>query len=245
MNKLAVSIRRLRYEIRNVIADYPPVYLPLARLKSGTPAAQVVEDDTGLTIEAWPRSGNTFAEQAFRMAQTCPVKLAHHFHAPAQVMAAARRGLPVLVIVRDPVDAACSFVIREPAITLQQALRSWIRFHARILPYRDQYLVATFGQVTTDFGRVVRRLNSRFGTGFGVFEHTPENVEACFGAIENNNRQRFGGGRIVETGIARPSAARQSRKRGLEAELDTDGMSPLVRRARELHGRYRAWAGDE
>lgn len=245
MNDLALGIRRLRYEIRNVIADYPPVYLPLARLKSGTPAAQVVEDDTGLTIEAWPRSGNTFAEQAFRMAQPRPVKLAHHFHAPAQVIAAARRGLPVLVIVRDPVDAACSFVIREPAITLQQALRSWIRFHVRIMPYRDRYLVATFAQVTTDFGRVMRRVNARFGSGFGVFEHTPENVEACFGAIESNNRQRFGGGRIVETGIARPSAARQSRKHALETELKTGELSPLVYRARGLYGQYRAWAGDE
>ena len=244
MNNLQLGIRRLRYEVRNLIADYPPVYLPLARLKSGTPAAQVVDDATELLIEAWPRSGNTFAEQAFRMSQRGEVRLAHHFHAPAQVIAAVARKLPVLVIVRDPVDAVCSFVMREPAIGLHQALRGWIRFHIRIMDYDYGYLTATFGQVTSDFGRVTRRLNRRFGTRFGVFQHNPANVEACFSAIERNNRQRFGGGQIVESGIARPSAARQSRKRHIEDALGEEPLAQLVRRARELYACYRSRADD-
>lgn len=244
MNNLERSLRRIRYEVRNIIADYPPVYLPLARLKSGTPAAQVVDKNTQLLIEGWPRSGNTFAEQAFRMSQTREVKLAHHFHAPAQVMAAVRRRLPVLVIIRDPVDSVCSFVIRENAITLDQALRSWIRFHDRIMHCRREFVTATFEQVTADFGQVMRRVNRRFDTGFDLFEHTPENVENCFRVIEENNRRRFGGGKIVETGIARPSTARQSSKRTLEDALKSEKLSPLVRQAREIYGRYQAWASD-
>lgn len=244
MNYLQQQLRRLRYEVRNIIADYPPVYLPLARLKSNSDAAQIVDNDTQLLIEGWPRSGNTFAEQAFRMSQPFPVRFAHHFHAPAQVIAAVGRSLPILLLVREPTDAVCSFVIRETALSLNQALRSWIRFYESVFDYRDGYVVATFDQVTTDFGRVMARVNSRYRTDFGIFRHTDENVKHCFRLIEANNRQRFGKGSIVETGIARPSDARAVQKRELLHELSSASLAPLVRQARELYGFYRMWASN-
>lgn len=239
-----LQLRRIRYEVRNIIADYPPVYIPLARLKSGTSAAQVVNDDTQILIEGWPRSGNTFAEQAFRMSQPMPVRLAHHFHAPAQVIAAVRRGLPTLVLVRNPVDSVCSFVIRETAVTLTQALRSWLRFHEGIMDFRHDYIIGTFDQVTTDFGKVIQRVNTHFGTGFGIFDHTPENAQRCFGIIEANNKARFGNGTIVETGIARPSPVREAQKNYLQNELKAKSLQPLLNRARQVHENFVAWAVD-
>lgn len=242
---LKLRLHRARYEVRTILADHPSLYLPLARLKSRPPATQTVEADTDILIEGWPRSGNTFAEQAFRLAQQRPVNVAHHFHAPAQVIAAARMGLPTLIVVRNAIDSICSFLIRDSALSPEQALRSWIRFHARILPYRHGYVTATFEQVTGDFGRVTERINARFNTGFSAFRHTPENVEKCFSIIEENNRIRFGGGRIVESGISRPSSTRAPQKTKVREKLETIQLQPLLERADEIYAQFRVCAGHD
>ena len=49
-------------------------------------------------------------------------------------------------------------------------------------------MIATFEQVTTDFGEVINAINARFGTGFSLFEHTQDNVRRCFELIEHRSR---------------------------------------------------------
>ena len=41
---------------------------------------------------------------------------------------------------------------------------SWIRFYTHILPYRDGFALGMFDDIVADYGRVIRRLNERFGT---------------------------------------------------------------------------------
>src|SRR5439155_1547547 len=81
-------------------------------------------------IEADPRSGMTLAVVAFEMARTRQVQVACHVHAPAQVIEAARRRIPALVLVREPEPTILSFVIRHPYVSMRQALRGYVRFYA-------------------------------------------------------------------------------------------------------------------
>ncbi|HEX5250083.1 MAG TPA: hypothetical protein VFW14_10500 [Gaiellales bacterium] len=163
-----------------------PSYLAYSRRRH--PLA-VLRAETELVIEAYPRSANTFSAVAFQTSQPGPVRLAHHLHAPAQIVAGARRGIPVLVPVRRPRDCAISVAIRSPYVSLAQALEAYRRFHEAILAYRDACQVALFEDVTTDFGRVVETLNAKFGTGYVPFAHTPENVERVYALIEERARQ--------------------------------------------------------
>ena len=48
----------------------------------------LVDGGTQMVIEGFPRSGNTFAVFAFRHAQRRDIRVAHHLHAPAQVIRA-------------------------------------------------------------------------------------------------------------------------------------------------------------
>jgi hypothetical protein len=162
-----------------------PSYLAYSRRRH--PLA-VLRPETELVIEAFPRSANTFSAVAFQVSQPRPVRLAHHLHAPAQIVAAARRGLPVLVPVRHPRDCAISIAIRSPHVSLSESLDAYRRFHEAILPYRGACQVAPFEDVTTDFGRVVEALNAKFGTGYVPFDHTPENVERVYALIEERAR---------------------------------------------------------
>src|SRR2546422_7828125 len=88
-------VRRARYEVRDLLSGYPRLYLSLARWRHGTGGgAEAVGDRTEMMIEGYPRSGNTFAVAAFRLAQQRPVIVAHHLHSPAQVLEAVRRRIP-------------------------------------------------------------------------------------------------------------------------------------------------------
>jgi hypothetical protein len=197
------------------------------------------------------------------------VRLAHHLHAPAQIAAAARRGVPVLVPVRHPRDCAISIAIRSPHVSLTQALVAYRRFHEAVLPHRDACQVALFEDVTTDFGRVVEALNAKFGTGYVPFEHTPENVERVWALIEERAhqpvyapvihayicglitrdqleeaRRRAGpsagnGAARVERRVARPS----SERRGLQEQLGERYRAAGLARHREAaESAYRRFA---
>lgn len=229
-------LARGRYGFRVRIAHLPAIYLPMAARKrrmvgldGDRDAATPVVMATQLVMEAFPRSGNTFAYAALRSVEP-KLEIAHHLHAPAQLIAAARMGKPALVIVRQPRDAVLSFLLRHPELGTRQALDAWIAFHEKLRPWEDSLVVATFDQVTSDFGRVIARVNGRFGTSLAVFEHTPGNVAACFAAIEARNAKRFGAGAVQESGVARPSAERQRNKADTEARWERAVRA--VRRAR-------------
>jgi hypothetical protein len=261
-----LALRRARYELRTVAADYPSIYLPLARRAHAAGPGKVLGRETELVIEGFTRSGTTFAVVAFQLAQARPVRVARHLHASAHVIAAARRGLPTLVCVRRPEPTVLSQVIREPHVTLAQSLRSFARFYERILAYRARFVVATFEQVTGDFGGVIAAVNAKFATDFGLFDHTRDNVERCFELIEHRSRggrlrkvlgdfqsglvsirdvfealEEEGGQELAaldERWVARPSAQRDLLKAELKAEYESSALARHRARAERAYSQF-------
>lgn len=176
----ALPPRRLRHVVRTRISGHPVIYLPIARRKHPGPSPEVISSDTELVIDGYTRSATTFAVYAFQLVQPKPVRLAHHLHAPAQLIAAAKRHVPALALIRDPEGAILSQLAREPDWDIRDALVAYTRFYRRLLPYRTSFVVGEFDEVTNDFGAVVRRLNEHFGTSFKEFIHSEENLRECF-----------------------------------------------------------------
>ena len=252
----------LRWALRARWADHQS-YLAFSRRRH--PLA-VVGDETEVVIEAFMRSANTFTTVAFQISQPRPVRLAHHLHAPAQIIAGARRGLPVLVPLRAPRDAVISVTIRSPQVSLRQALDAYRRFHEAVVPYRDRCQIAMFEEVTTDLGAVIVRMNERFGTDYTPFRHTEENVQRVYELIDERASQpahadairRYvsglitaeeldraraaapgnGGSPVVpEHRVARPSATREQTSRAVAERYDAPGLAELRRRAEAAYER--------
>jgi hypothetical protein len=250
---------------RDVWASHPS-YLWFARRHNGP---NVVGSDTQIVIEGFPRTANTFSVYAFQMAQTAPVRVAHHLHAPSQVIFAARRGVPAVVLVRPPEDAVLSLASWSPHVSLGHALAAYSRFYERLLPYRERCVAAEFRDVTSDLGRVIDAVNARYGTRFARFEHTPANVEACYALVEEKSRRppwadaitryvsgtialaqldeaRAAGagtrnGELSEARVARPSAVRRDRRDALRGAY----LEPRLQRARRrAEQAYREFVGD-
>ena len=166
--RVATSLAaRVRWELRTIAGRFPTIYLPVVRWRYRPGQFQMpLREDTELVIDGFLRSGSTFVFTAFEHAQPRKVRVAHHVHAPAQIMAAVQRGIPVVLLIREPREAVLSLVVRLPHLSLAQGLRGYARFYEPLLPYRGGFVVGTFQQATTDVGGLTREANATFGTAF-------------------------------------------------------------------------------
>lgn len=180
----ATVMRRARHRLRIAMSEIPGVYLPFARRKYPGPSPEVISSATELVIDGYTRSASTFAVYALQLAQPAPVRLAHHLHASAQLIEAARRRVPAIAVIREPEGAVLSQLIREPDVAMRDALVAYARFYESLLGCRHRFVVADFEDITKDFGAVIRRVNERFGTALGEFEPTEPNVRQCFELIK-------------------------------------------------------------
>lgn len=176
----------------------------------------LVDARTDITIEGFPRSGNTFAVRAFLLANPS-ASVASHWHAPAQLHESVRRGFPSIVVVREPAAAASSLLVRRPDLPAAAVVRSYLEFHQAILPLANDVVIAPFEEVTTDFGRTIARVNQRFRGSFTLFRHDRQNVEAVFAAMDAFNKAAFGGS-ISARHVPRPDPAREALSRQVRFE---------------------------
>lgn len=215
------SARRLRHMLRTRVSEHPALYLPFARRKYPGPEPEVISSETQLVIDGYTRSAGTFAVCAFQLAQDEPVRIAHHLHAPAQLITAARMRIPTLVLIREPQGAILSQLVQEPHVALRDALIAYARFYSCLRPYRRSFAVGEFNEVTQDFGAVIRRLNEQFGTSFREFVHTEANMRECFDLIKERPpiKERSTRSSILlefESGLATRDELRRERQRRSE-----------------------------
>jgi hypothetical protein len=168
-----------RHALRRSVMMHPSLYLPLARWKRAE-SGRVLDARTELVLDGLERSANTFAAIAFQVAQNDHVRVAHHMHAVAPLIEAAARGVPTLITARAPRATIASAMIRQPRVTAGQWLKTYAAFYERLMDSRDGFVIATFEEVTSDFGAVIRRVNQRFSTDFREFDHTEANVKTVF-----------------------------------------------------------------
>jgi hypothetical protein len=224
--------------LRRYIGERPRLFFGLYGAR---PAYRdlLVNRETGIVIEGFPRSGNTFAVYAFEQAQKegggDVVRPAHHLHAPAQVMRAVHWKIPCVVLIREPTEAVLSLVIRDPRISLSQAFLHYISLYEVADRYREGFVLASFEQVIGDYGVVIERVNEHFGTAFHPFRHDEENVGKVFATIEDAHRSKRD--RIVEEHISRPSRAKEERKADLRQKIESPEVRALADRASEVYER--------
>lgn len=203
---------RLRYRFGTWLSDQPWLYTWL-RSKAMRPGQVMVNPGCQIVIEGFPRSGNSFAYNAFRQVNP-DVQIAHHLHVPAQIRMAARLRIPMMILIRDPEAAVSSLLVRQPSLNAGIALDRWMRFYRTAHAFRDRLVLVPFGELTRDFSSAITRVNRRFGTTFGVFAHTPANAGRVFSVIEQLHVAAFG--EVRHSHLPRPSEKREALKRNVD-----------------------------
>ena len=227
MNPLESRLRRTRFRVKNRLGCHDrmiPFLAPHSHWREGE-----VTPDCELCIEGFPRSANTYAVAAFELAQTRPVKTAHHSHLPGQVKRALRFRVPVLLLVRAPRPALASLLVREPFVSPQVAIGYYRLFHRHLLPLASRCTVADFHEATRDFGGVIERLNREQGLAFRPWDSTPESEAACRDRIDDMDRKDRHDATVSDAHVARPRPGREREKNQWAEILD----SPRHRRRME------------
>jgi hypothetical protein len=216
-----------------------PIFLPTVRfrpaLRDPDPRPWVSRT-TEIVIEGYPRSGNTFAVVAFRLAQGREIEIAHHLHAAAQVKRAARLDVPAIVLIREPSEAILSLVVRDPHASMRWALRSYIRFYSAVVPYLEKTVVAPFATVTSDLASIIRMVNKRYGTAFKEFVPTQDALNSVRQTIEwMGQRDSMSTGWDYHLGVALPSEQRRGAKEARRTEYLDERNKPLRLTAESLY----------
>lgn len=218
-----------------------PVFLPTVRfrpsLRDPDPRPWVSRT-TEIVIEGYPRSGNTFAVVAFRLAQGREIEIAHHLHAAAQIKRAARLDVPAIVLIREPSEAILSLVVRDPHASMRWALRSYTRFYSAVAPYLDKTVVAPFTTATSDLASIIRMVNTRYGTAFKEFVPTQDALNSVRQTIEwMGQRDSMSTGWDYHLGVALPSEQRRDAKEARRTEYLDERNKPLRLRAESVYER--------
>src|SRR5689334_19049404 len=103
--------------VQDRLSVNPWIFLPLSKvrpsLRGYDDPPRAVSRGTEIVIEGFPRSANTFAVVAFRLAQQREIEIAHHLHAAAQIKHAINLKVPVIVLIREPSDAILSVAVKD------------------------------------------------------------------------------------------------------------------------------------
>lgn len=233
MRGVASAIEDARRLARSTLLCRPLGFRALSRDRRGLVR---VDTHSEMVIDGFERCGNTFAVTAFEMAQMRPVRIAHHTHSSGQVLTAVKQGIPCLLTIRRPRDAAVSFGQYYPAVSMTTALLSYIVLYGNCLPAKEHLVVGHFEDVTTDMGSVIERVNGLYHTAFKPFDSSPENIRRCFELIDRSvnvdDRQApFG---LV---VPRPSETRRRQRPLVEARYDSS-PSALRRLAESIYQEY-------
>lgn len=195
--------------------------------------------ETEVLIEGYPRSGNSFAEAAFVFAQRPrEVVMAHHAHAAGHVLSALAARIPAVVLFRDPVDAAASFIEEtEGGISAGVALKEYVQFHSPLLARQTEILFVSFEDVTSDFPGLIRRLNGKFDTDFSTYEQTDENVAKIRALVDEISLRRTNKQTRYSASVdkAGKDARRAELQRLKHDMVDSASLAAVLRDARAMH----------
>jgi hypothetical protein len=193
-----------------------PATMPLYRALSRSEEELFVGPETDVCIDGYPRSGNTRARLAFDYWNP-DGHVASHIHVAGQLREAIGRGIPAVLVIREPSESLASNIVwSDGLLSVGTALWSYTWFHRRLAGYLDGLSVWTFEDVLKDPARLVRGLNARFGSDFGSGEVDAE-FEAHMAAENREIPSRRGTNPVTQG--AGPSEQRSAMTKRVAAEI--------------------------
>ncbi|MGP0029274.1 MAG: hypothetical protein ACLPVF_02075 [Acidimicrobiales bacterium] len=199
--------------------------------------AEMVRSGTQLVVEGYPRSASSYAVAVVWHSNGPSLEVAHHLHSPASVEMGVRRGLPVVVLLRRPVDAVASVLQMHAheGYTPRTELRRYTSFYERVEPLASSVVIAPFEVVIEDFDTIITSVNEKFGTSFEEYRRTPEDEIAVRAMVDHMDGRQTPDGQPRETMVSRPSAVREATKAVFVEQITQCG--PELEAAEGIHRR--------
>lgn len=184
--------------LKNLLQKIPKLYIntQMFRYRGKRYQRKIIQPNTDIVIEGFPRSANSFSVKAFKFSNGDSYKIATHLHAFPQVIMGVKYKIPTLLLIRNPFDCIVSYAALSANTygieyfnknqDMKWLLDDYVTFYKNLLPYKNKVVVGLFPEVLTDFGKVLDKVNKKFNTNFLLFEHSKKNVETVFKTTKNH-----------------------------------------------------------
>jgi hypothetical protein len=136
---------------------------------------RIVQKDSDICIEGYPRSANSVAVQLFRLANDASI--GHHVHSIGNVARALRYHIPTIVLIRNPLDAVTSFVVGSTIGGVDYAIEWYLMFYRWVEPRMDLMVIAEFNTVIGDFNSIIRQVDQKYNVNFNCLEDLESAME--------------------------------------------------------------------
>ena len=179
----------LKFKLKRFIERFPHLYINVARSYArlrNDQSGRVVSRDSVVCIEGFPRCANSFAWHAFIKYTGIKTGIATHLHSPAQIKVAMDYGIPTVVNIRNPRSCITSLQAlsiqyqgdnsRPHIWDLKHDLNFYIYFYESLIPRKKEFVVADFSRTISDFGSIMKELNTRFSNRFPLLVSDEESV---------------------------------------------------------------------
>lgn len=228
---LPSSLKAAKVVLSARLKTHPAVFLPIARLRENHKRT-LVRRDSDLVVEGYWRCANHYATNAFIVSQPRQVHVAHHFHAPAQLMLALRWNVPALLLIREPLAAVSSATVYLEHDDPYPLLKFYNIFHESLVPFREGLVISDFERTTHDFGAVIREINERCGRTYAQYRGTPEEerrVEEMIRAEHATNME------ARAATLPLPSEEKERRKSAIMQRLGAPRCASLLDEAQHYY----------
>jgi hypothetical protein len=231
-----ISTTRVLWSVR--LKSYPAIFRPIAHLRENS-KRRVVRRTSDVVIEGYWRCGNHFATYAFMHAQQRPVAVAHHFHAPAQLMLAARWDVPAVLLIREPVEAVASATVYLHRDDPGTFLEFYRLFHEAVVDLADKVVVSDFPVTVEHFGAVIDALNARYQRQFLPFAGDAEQCAAVEQMIRNEHAENMG---ARQAQLPLPSEEKSRLKGRVIERMHDARYAGMLAEAQRLYEHFLAFA---
>lgn len=217
--------RRAAERVRRTVRASPLLYRAYLRISGKGERAVFPGPGVDLHLTGFPRSANTYATRLVEHAAP-GLRLSTHIHAVASLRLALRHRVPTLVLLRDPLSAVASGLVRAGAAPGDEPVTSrwlgdYMAYHAFIARHRDRIRLLPFETVTRDPGRLLDAIET-LCPGHVRLEPGGADLarETVLGRMERTNRRRAASRSSI------PNPEKAARKRGHEAAIRAHPLYP-------------------
>lgn len=178
----------------------------------------IASHNSEIVIDGFPRSANTFFVSFVEIAQDRPVRIGRHLHESWQFRFAEKHNIPCVVLIREPLAAVTSAVLRDPRADARTLLNNYVRLYENMLEHRKRAVIAPFEVVVKDANRIIAALNKVYGSKFKLM--TEDRSLLVAEEVKSKDQAAFRSKILDQTRIAAPSEAKRHASAVIRAEIE-------------------------
>jgi hypothetical protein len=151
----------IRFKIKAYIKSSPFLYRFITSIKklAGEDKDFLCRNNSDLCVEAYPSSANSFLCKVLRYSYE-DLKIGQHTHTIANIKIAMKYNIPVVTIIRNPLDAVSSRAVRFNT-AIEQCILEYIEFYEFIAEHSDELIVVSFENVVNNTSEVLRTIEKK------------------------------------------------------------------------------------